>query len=142
MRRATSLVFMFSAPELVFDGTEASEDIFMFCAPRLVFGVTEGVRSHFHVFRARTHVLRYQWRRVSFLSFRLLDLFLTVPWSSGPDFMLCAPGLIFRGTEGVRSHFMCCAPDSFSAETRASAPVFMFYARTHFLRYRRRWVPF
>jgi hypothetical protein len=96
--------------------------------------------------------------------------------------MFCASGLIFGGTEGVGSHFhvvrsrtrfrqyrrprlpfSCSArPDSFSAVSRASAPVFMFCtpklifdgakgvgsrfhvlcARTRFRRYRGRWVPF
>jgi hypothetical protein len=96
--------------------------------------------------------------------------------------MFCAPGLIFGGTEGVASHFhvvrsrtrfrryrrrhvpfSCCAySDSFSAEQRASGPVFMFCApglivggivgvgsrfhllraRTRFRRYLGRRVPF
>jgi hypothetical protein len=60
--------------------------------------------------------------------------------------MFCAPGVVFRGTEGVGSRFhvlrsqthfrryrerrvqlLCFArPDLFSAEPRASAPVFIF----------------
>jgi hypothetical protein len=74
------------------------------------------------------------------------DTFSAVPRASGPVFMFCAPGLIFGGTERVRSHFhvlrsrtrfrryrgrrvpfSCFArPVSFSAVPRASAPVFMF----------------
>jgi hypothetical protein len=65
---------------------------------------------------------------------------------SGPDLMICAPGLIFGGTEGVMSRFhvlryrtlfrryrgrrilfSCFArPDSFSAVSRALDPDFMF----------------
>jgi hypothetical protein len=96
--------------------------------------------------------------------------------------MFCAPGLVFGGTEGVRyrfhdlrarTHFRryrgrrvpfsCFAlPDSFSAVTRASSPVFTFCAtrlvfgstggvgshflflhvQTRFRRFRGRWVPF
>jgi hypothetical protein len=66
--------------------------------------------------------------------------------ASGPVFMFCAPGRIFDGNEGVRSHFhvlrshtrfwryrwrrvpfTCFAlSDSFPAILRASGPVFMF----------------
>jgi hypothetical protein len=49
--------------------------------------------------------------------------------------MFCAPGLIFGGIEGVQSHFhvlrsQTCfvRPDSFSAVTRATGPVFLFCA--------------
>jgi hypothetical protein len=67
---------------------------------------------------------------------------------SGLVFMICAPKLIFGGTEGVGSHFHVllsrthfrlyrgrrvafswfARQDSFSAVPRASAPVFMFFA--------------
>jgi hypothetical protein len=83
-----------------------------------------------------------------FSCFVLLDSFSAVPRASGPDFVFYAPGLIFGGTEGVRSrfhvlrsqtHFRRCRlrrvpfscfvnPDSFSAVPRASNPVFMFCA--------------
>jgi hypothetical protein len=39
---------------------------FMFCALGHVFNSTEGVRSRFHVLRARTGFRRYRGRRVSF----------------------------------------------------------------------------
>jgi hypothetical protein len=74
--------------------------------------------------------------------------YIMVPRSSGPAFMFYAPGLVFGGTERVRSRFhvlrsrtyfwqnhghrvsfSCFAhPDSFSAVPRASGPVFMFCA--------------
>jgi hypothetical protein len=69
-------------------------------------------------------------------------------WVSGPVFMFCAPRLIFGGTEGVRSRlhvlpththfrrhlgrwvpFSCFKlPDSFSAVSWASGPIFIFCA--------------
>jgi hypothetical protein len=75
-------------------------------------------------------------------------MYITVPRSSGPAFMFYAPGLVFGGTERVRSRFhvlrsrtyfwqnhghrvsfSCFAhPDSFSAVPRASGPIFMFCA--------------
>jgi hypothetical protein len=76
------------------------------------------------------------------------DSFSAVPTASGPVFLFYEPVLIFGGTEGVGSRFnvllartrfrlyrgrrvsfSCFAlPDSFSAQPRASAPVFMFCA--------------
>jgi hypothetical protein len=73
---------------------------------------------------------------------------LTVPRVSGPDFMFCAPGPVFGGTEDSgssfcvlrsRTHFRryrrrqvdfsCFAlPDPFSAVPRAPCHVFIFYA--------------
>jgi hypothetical protein len=87
-------------------------------------------------------------RRVPFSYFALPDSFSAVPRASGPVFMFCTPGLIFGGTDGVRScfhvlhaqtHFRqyrgCWLPfscfalsDSFSTVSRASAPIFMFCA--------------
>jgi hypothetical protein len=107
---------------------------------------------------------------------------LAVSRASGPVFMFCAPRLVFGGIEGVVSRFhvlrsrtrfrryrgrgvpfSCFAlPDSFSAVSRASAPVFMFCApglvfdgteglgsrfhvlrsRTRFWRFRGRRLPF
>jgi hypothetical protein len=94
----------------------------MFCAPGLVFGVTEGVGSRFHVLRARTCFRRYRWRRVPFLYFALPDMFSAVP--KGPVFMICAPRLVFVGTEGFRSRFQ------------------VLLSRTLFRRYRGRRVSF
>jgi hypothetical protein len=126
----------------------ASFAVFMFCALGLVFGGAEGVKCRFQVLRARTRFRRYRWRRVPFSCFKLPVSFLTVKWVSGPVFMFCAPILIFDGTEGVGSRFhvlrfwtrfrrcrgrqvpfSCFAlPDSFSAVSRASGPVFKLCA--------------
>jgi hypothetical protein len=83
----------------------ASNPVFMFCALRLIFGGTDGVRSHFHVLRAQPHFRRCRGRRVSFSCFARPDSFSEVPRASSPVFMFYVPGLIFAGTEGVRSRF-------------------------------------
>jgi hypothetical protein len=125
----------------------ASDPVFTFCARGIIFGGIGGVQSYFHILRARTHIRRYRGRRVSFSCFDLLDSFSLVPKASGPVFMFCAPGLVFGGTEGVRSLFyvLCSGtrfrrcrvrrvpfscfvlPKSFSAVS-VWGPVFMFCA--------------
>jgi hypothetical protein len=122
--------------------------VFMFCVPRLILCGTEGVRSRFHVLRARISFRRYRGRLVSFSCFALPDSFSAVPSASGLVFTFCAPELVFDGTEGVGSRFqVLCArthfrryrgrrvpfscfacPDYFSAVPRASGPVFTFCA--------------
>jgi hypothetical protein len=124
----------------------ASNPIFMFCAPRLIFGGTGDVVSCFHVLRSRTRFRRYRGRRVLFPCFALPDSFSTVPEASCPVFLFCAPGLFFGGSEGVGSRFLIlqslthfrryrgrrvpfshfALPDSFSAVSGASRPVFLF----------------
>jgi hypothetical protein len=138
----------FALPDSFSTVPSASGRVFMFCAPGLVIVGTEGVRSSFHVLRARTHFRRYRGRRVPFSCFAFLDSFSAIMRASGPFFMFCAPGLIFGGTECVgsrfhvllsRTHFwryrgrrvpFSCftRPDSFSAIPRATGPVFIFYA--------------
>jgi hypothetical protein len=137
----------------------ASTPVFMFCAPGLVFGGIEGVGSHFNVLSA--HNL-FRWKRVCrvpFPCFTLLESFPVFMFYAprlifggiagiSPILMFCAPGLASRGIEGVVSHFQvlhshtrfrryrghqvpfsCFAfPDSFSAVPWASAPVFIFCA--------------
>jgi hypothetical protein len=96
----------------------ASSPIFMFCAHGLIFGRTEGFRSRYHDLQSRIRIRRYREHRVPFSHFALLDSFSAVPRASGPVFMLCAPGLVYGGTEGVGYHFH------------------VMRARTHFRRYR------
>jgi hypothetical protein len=172
----------FALPDSFSAVPRASGLLFIFCAPELIFGGTEGVGSRFHVLRPRTNFRRYRGRQVPFLCFTLPDSFFAVPSALVPIFMFCVAGLIFGGTEGVgsRFHVLCSRthfrpyrvrrvpfsffahPDSFSTVPRASVPVFMFCApeiifggtecvgsrfhvlraRTHFRRYRGRWVPF
>jgi hypothetical protein len=134
---------------LVFGGTEGVGYGFHVLRAGLVFGCTEGVGSRLQVLRAWTLFRRYRGRRVPFSRFTLSDSFSAIPRSSGPIFMICAPGLVFGGVEGVRSFFHVlrsrthfqryrgrqvpfssfARTHSFSAVPRASGPTFMFYAR-------------
>jgi hypothetical protein len=101
-----------------------SDPDFMFCAPRIVFGGIGVLVSRFHVLRSRNRFRRHRGSRVPFSCFALPDSFSAVPRASGPVFMICAPGLVFGGTEGVVSRFH------------------VLRSRTHFRRYRGRRVPF
>jgi hypothetical protein len=142
--RASGLFFTFTAPGLIFGGTEGGGSrfqvlrsrtrvrryrvsrvpVFMFCPPVLVFGGAEGVGFRINVLHARTRFRRYRGRRVPFSCFALPDSFSTVPRASGLVSMFYAPGLVFNGTEGVRSRFH------------------VLRSRTRFRRYRGRLVPF
>jgi hypothetical protein len=126
----------------------ASSPVFMFCFPGLVFIGTVGVGSRFQVLRTRTRLRRYRRRRVPFSCITLPDTFSAVRRASDPVFMFCAPGLIFGGSEGVMSRFhvlrsrtgfrqsrgrllpFTCFKllDSFLAVSRASGPIFMLCA--------------
>jgi hypothetical protein len=117
-------------------------------APGVVSHGTEGVGSRFQVLRSWTHFWQYRGYRVLFSCFALADSFSAIPRASAPILMFCAPGLVFKGTEGVSSRIhvlysrtrfrryrgrrllsSCFArPDSFSAVLRASGPFFMFCA--------------
>jgi hypothetical protein len=152
----------FPRPDSSSEVPRAFVPVFMSSAPGLIFGNTEGVGSRFHVLRARTNFLRYRGRRVPFSYFALPDSFSAVPSASGPVFLFCASGLIFSGSEGVRSRFHVLHPDTISAVPRASGLVFLFctsglifggtegvgsrfhvlFSRTHFRRYRGRQVLF
>jgi hypothetical protein len=136
----------FARPDSFSAVPRASCPVFMFCAPGLIFGDTEGIRSRFHVLRARTHFRRYRGRWLPFLSFARSNSFSAVPSACCPVFMFCVPGLIFCFTEGVvspfhdlyartrfqryrgrRLSFSCFAlPESFSAVSSESCPVIMF----------------
>jgi hypothetical protein len=160
----------FALPDTFSAVRRAAGPVFMFCAPRLVFGGTDEVHSHFHVLRSESRFRRFR------------DSFSAVPRASGPVFIFCVPVLIFGNTEGVSSRFhvlrcktrflrcggrrllfSCFAlPDTFSAVSRASGPVFIFCvpvlvfggaegvgscfhvlrSRAHFQQYRGRRVPF
>jgi hypothetical protein len=98
--------------------------IFMVCAPGLVFGSAEGVGYRFNVLRARTFFRRYRGYSFLISCFTRPDSFWAVPRASDPVFIFSAPGLVFVGTESVRSRFQ------------------VLRARTHFRRYLGRRVPF
>jgi hypothetical protein len=65
----------------------------------------EGVGSIFHFLRSWTIFRRCLVRRVLFSYFARPDSCSAVPRASGPVFMFCAPGLVFGGTEGIKSLF-------------------------------------
>jgi hypothetical protein len=139
---------MFSHPDWFSTVPRASSLVFMLCVPRLIFDGTEDVKCCLHVLRFRTSFWRNRGRRVPFSCFALPDSFSTVPRTSGPVCLFCAPGLVFSGTEGAgsRYHFLCSQahfgrsrghrvqfscfvlPTSFGAVLRASGPDFMFCA--------------
>jgi hypothetical protein len=144
-RRRVPFIF-FALPNSFSAVPRASGPVFMFSAPGHVFGGTEGIGSRFHVLRTRTLFRRYRGSRVPFSFFALPDLISAAPRAFGPDFMFCAPGLIFGGTEVVGSRFhelrartlfrrylgrrvlfsSVALPDTFSAVPRAAGPFFMF----------------
>jgi hypothetical protein len=93
--------------------------------------------------RPRTRFRRYRGRQLPFSCFARPNTFSAVRRVSGPVFMFCAPGLIFGGTEGVRSVFMFCAPGLIFGDTEGVRSDFrVLRARTRFRLYRRRWLPF
>jgi hypothetical protein len=121
----------------------ASSPVFMFSAPRLIFGGTEGVRSCLHVLRARTRFRWYRGRRILFSCFVLQYFILAVPRVSGPVFKFSAPGLIFDGTEGVGSRFHFMRSQTHFRWYRGHwVPFSCFARRTRFRRYRGRQVLF
>jgi hypothetical protein len=152
----------FALPDSFSTISKASGAVLMFCAPGHDFGGAGGVEYRFHVLRSRTRFRRYRGRRVPFSCFARPDSFSAVPRASGLVFKFFAPGLLFIGTEGVRSYSCFALSDSFFAVPMASGPVFkicapglvfggaecvgshfhVFHARTHFRRYRGRRVPF
>jgi hypothetical protein len=104
--RGRRILFSFFArPDSFWAVPTASCPVFMFCAPGLVFNGSEGVGSRFHVLLSRTRFRRFRGHRVPFSCLARPNSFSAVPMASGPIFMFCAPGLIFGGSEGVRSRF-------------------------------------
>jgi hypothetical protein len=136
----------FARPHSLSMEPRASALVFMFCASELIFDDTWGVESRFYVLRARSHFRRYRGRRVPFSYFALPDSFSVLPRASCSVFMFYVPGHIFGGIEGVGSRFnilrsrtrfrryrgrrvpfSCFArPESFSAVPRASGPFSCF----------------
>jgi hypothetical protein len=121
---ASGPVFMFCAPDLVFDGTEGVGSRFLILRSPTHFWRYRGCQVPFSCFRAQTYLRRYRGHRVPFSCFALPGTFSAVRRASVLIFMFCAPGLIFGGTEGVRSSFH------------------ILRSRARFRRYRGHWVPF
>jgi hypothetical protein len=99
----------FALPDPFWAVSWASGPIFFLCAPGPVSGGTEGVGSRFHVLLSRAHFGLYRGRQVQFPCFALSDSYSTEPWTPGPVFMFCAPGIVFGGIEGIGScfHLLC-----------------------------------
>jgi hypothetical protein len=133
----------FALPDSFSAGLRVSGPVFMFSAPGLIFGGTEGVGSCFHVSRARTRFRRYRGRWHSFSCFALPNSFSAVPSVSGPFFMFCAPELVFGRTEGVGSHFhVLRARTCFRRYVGRRVRFHILRSLTHFRRYRGRRLPF
>jgi hypothetical protein len=122
----------------------ASGPVFTFGVPGLVFDDIVGVGSRIHVLHARTRFRRYRGGRVMFSCFARLDSFSAVPRASGPVFLFCTPGLVFRDTEGVRSSFHVFCPPGlvFGGTDGAGSTFHVLRSRTCFRLYRGRRVPF
>jgi hypothetical protein len=134
-------LFIFSAVP------RASGPVFMFCAPEYVFDGAD-VGSCFHVLCCRTRLRRYRGRRLPFSCFARLNSFSAILTASSPIFKFCAAGHVFGGAEGIGSRFHVLRHqtrfrkyrgrrvpfsyfahlDWFSAVPWASAPIFMFCA--------------
>jgi hypothetical protein len=107
---------------------KASGPVFTFSAPGLVFGGTEGVASRFHVLRARTRFQRYRGRRVTFSCFATLTRFRRYRGRRVSFSRFARPDLFSR-YRGRRVSFPCFTRRGlFSAVPRASGPVFIFCA--------------
>jgi hypothetical protein len=128
----------------------------MFCARRFIFGVIEGVRSRFNVLRSHTHFRRNRGRRITLSHFAPSSNLSAVPCAPehifggiegvGSHFHVLSSHNSFWRNRASRVPFSCFTlPDSFrryrgrlvqvscfllsdrfSAEPRASGPVFMF----------------
>jgi hypothetical protein len=118
---------------------EGAESNFMLYATGLIFGGTEGAISNFHILCFGTHFWLYLGCRVQFSCFVLHDSFSTVPRASGPDFMFCAPGYFFVGTEGAGSSFhVLLSRTCLGGTAGAGSSLYVLRFRPRFRRYRGR----
>jgi hypothetical protein len=142
--RGRRLLFScFALPDTFSAVRRALGPIFMFFALGLVFGGSEGVESRYHVLRSRTRFRWYRGRRLPFSCFTLLDSFSTVTKASTPVFMFCALGLLFGGSEGVRSRFHVLRSQTcFGGAEGVVSHFHVLRSRTRFRWYRGRRVPF
>jgi hypothetical protein len=108
-----------------------SGPVFMFCAPELVFDRTEGVGSRYHVLIFWIRLGRYRRRRVSFSCFALSDSFWAIPRASGPVFMFCASRLFWGCTESDRSRFHVLRSRTHFRLYRVRRVPFSYFAHTN-----------
>jgi hypothetical protein len=130
----------FALPDSFSAVPRATGIVFLFYALELIFDSTGNVWSRFHVLRSKTRFRQFRGRRVPFSCIALPDTFSAVPRASGPIFMFCAPVLVFGGIEGVGSLFMFCCPVLvFGGAEGVGSRFLVLRSRTHFGRYRGRW---
>jgi hypothetical protein len=107
----------------------ASGLVFMFYAPELIFNDIEGAECSFHILRSQTHFRRYRGRRVQFLSFTLPNPFSTQGVRS--TFHVLRSRTHFRRRRGLQVPFSFFAlPTTLSAVQWASGPALR--SQTHF----------
>jgi hypothetical protein len=129
--RALGLIYMFCVPGLVFSDTEGVGSGFHVMRPWSRFHGSEGVGFHFHVLHARTCFRRNRGCRLPFSCF-LFRTHFSCYRGRGSRFHVLISRTRFRRYGGCRVLFSCFArPDTFSAVSRASGPVFMFCAPEH-----------
>jgi hypothetical protein len=134
----------FARPDSFSAVSRSSGPVFKFCIPKLIFCCgTKGVGSRFRVLRVKALFRRYRGHRHSFSCFELPDSLSTIPRTSASVFMFYASGLIFVGTEGVRSCFHIYRSRTCFRRCRVRRVTFSCFAPPDsFPRYRGRRVPF
>jgi hypothetical protein len=99
----------FVIPDLFLVVPSAPGPLFMFSAPEFIFDGTKDVVSTFHVLRSWTRSQRYIGWLIHFLWFLLPYSFSAVSRVSSPILIFCTPRLILCDTKGIRStfHVLC-----------------------------------
>jgi hypothetical protein len=145
--RTSGPVFMFCAPGIFFGGTEGVRTLFHVLCSQTHFRRYRGRRdsiscfalpdsfsavpralSPVFMFCAHTRFWWYQGLRLLFYCSTRPDSFSAVPRASCPIIMSCSSGLIFGGTEGVRSRFHVLHSRTCFRRCRQSGHVFIFCA--------------
>jgi hypothetical protein len=110
----------------------ASSPVFMFCAPELIFGGTNGVRTLFRRCGGRPDafltVPMASTPQLPLSYFALPDSFSTVPRASGPIFMFCPSELVFGNTDDVSFRFHVLRPQTRFRRYRANQVPFSYFA--------------
>jgi hypothetical protein len=99
----------FALPDSISAVLWVSSPVFMFSAPGLVFGGTEGVGSRFHILLSRNYFRRCRVCWVPFSCFALPDSFSAVTRASGPVFHVLRARTHFLRYRGRWIPFSCFA---------------------------------
>jgi hypothetical protein len=89
----------------------ATTTVFMFFIPTLIFGGTKGVGSRFQASRSRARFRRYGWCRVSISYFALPDSFSAVPSASRPVSCFALPNMFSVVSSASGPVYMFCSPE-------------------------------